>query len=780
MSSAQYVDRRSKQRDQSGDGDVFIRVPTVPPPGAREIPLPDFYPTERTSTASFKAPVTAAGKKKTELAPPPPLPPGTLTTAIGYISTPVKYISSIFSSSAPPQPPEPIKPKEKLFKIDLEKEKEKQLSPKPAAPLKKLPNAIVEEVLPPAPTRNQQQQVKSQGSAWRRKNMMDFGVSAPLSPKPASKSRVQKRLTPASSPTLDLSPPKFNQMMISSLSGQSSYKVMSKLPSKEPEPKKKKDPRKITNTHSQKDNSAHSNMNKTNSKYVPPPPTKLSSPRDEHPIYPFPTVLPPRVPPPSYTIRSSNPPNSTAQDEEAKEAEMPGDNELENSSTAVMPVASDRPELVSCPSPTVLKPFTAAGGSDSSSINGEQEEFNLQETLGAADLNDIARVSRLDQLPDGRLRNATSLKNLFHDAKLVNGSENNASFGEVLPAGRVGALDVVLCSSTAKYPSLTKSSQSPNRTTIMKPTLKSRDASFSPTRKSAAPMLMRSQVRDTNPATVAPVIIKSHQSKNLKPSIKELQRKQSPLRVEDKHMAAVEESLGKSFQQRKSRQSAWSSSPGRDVVKVQRNDSRSPVNVKPNVVKKMVPKSKESSPAVSQQPSAITAAAASAAAAAVAAAAATAVASVIQPKQEIVKVQEPVQGDQIAKQDIKTPPRSPPSSWKFDKDKASVTVVSPRPRSPSKTREEQAVQPAAESATNPDVKPKRSLTGEAKDFLKSKFFSANHDKDPQVSVQDTSNVTALAENTTASEDNGDLNCLENYCGDPAKFFKAATMMGEIP
>lgn len=65
----------------------------------------DYVPTERTSTASFKAP--SSGKKKPKV--PEPSSATTLSTALDYISSPVRYFTSVFS----PAPNEPEKPKPK-------------------------------------------------------------------------------------------------------------------------------------------------------------------------------------------------------------------------------------------------------------------------------------------------------------------------------------------------------------------------------------------------------------------------------------------------------------------------------------------------------------------------------------------------------------------------------------------------------------------------------------------------------------------------------------------
>ena len=906
MTSTQYnaAHRGSRQRAPSAD---INAVPTTPVPPPRVIPLPEFYPTERTSTASFKAPVTAAGKKRMEPPPPPP-PPGTLTTAISYISSPVKYLSSMFTA-APPPIQEPVKPKEKLFKIDLEKERDKererQASPKLSPSLKKVPNVIIEEIVPPSAKTAQK---TSQESAWRRKNLMEYGPYGPYTYQNVPKVRNQspKRLPATTMSAADMSPTSFNQMTIaSSATNQYSFRVMSKQPPEEPKKKEKKDPRKMTNSRSSKEAPAFSNVNKSNTKYNMPPPSKptiLETREDHRPIIPYPTFLPPRVPPATYSIKSKNTVPPSPHDEEihgAKDVEVEG--EPNSNAITALATTTDRTELVSCASPTAAKQFVAAAFNEAATNEPptnveEEEELIVQETVGKADIDETVRVSRLDQLPSGRINGATSIKNLFHDAKLVNGSlvDDDSS---MLHAGRVGSMDVVLCSSSTKYPSPTKvsfhkldSKPSPNRNLIAKRPFGAKESSISPIRKVASPVVMR----NTQPATVVRVSSKDKATKNgrrtpdqlknvartpskdkatnnrprtpvqsavsvLQPEVKNVQpasavraaskekvtknmprtpvqsagslmrpenkiaqpasiartpskesasknrprtpvqsavsirsnqlpeskfspsrnkevvlkslhsrtsspKKVSPLRVEDKHLSAVEETIGKVPGQRRSRLSAWNQSQGKDDK-----------GVKPNVIKKTISKTKDRTPEKTRPSSAISTAAIAAAATAAAAAAVT---TITQPAPEPEKTSESaaavaVQGDQSSNNDTKTRSHSPPSSWRMERDGAHiVSTPSPRAPSPKKAGEEKVIERGADNKNldKSSSKPKLAIPS-PKDFLKTDFLQINQ----IVSAQNANSSDAVPK-----RENEEFNCLENYCGDPAKFIKAATMMGEIP
>ncbi|KAK3776008.1 hypothetical protein RRG08_044392 [Elysia crispata] len=885
MSSAQPWSslRGVKKLENSPVNDVFPNVPTFPVPAPREIPLPEFYPRERTSTASFKAPITSASKKKTEVPPPPP--PGTLTTAMGYITTPVKYISTMFYASPAPAK-EPPKTKEKLFKIDLEREREKVMSPKLPAPTRKIQNVIVEEVIPQ--TKTSQPPEKSQGSVWRRKNMMDYGTDSPLSPKPASKVRGQsiKRATPSSSPALETtSPLSFNQVKISSSLNQNSFKVVSKFPQEDPQKLKKKETRKGTNQRPQKEVQAVNNSNKVNSRYQLNSPTKLIAPlpKDEYPIFPHPTILPPRVPPPSYTIRSSQSSKSKGQGEEIykeKEADMIIENKSEDNLSTAIATTTDRPELVSFPSPTILRPFTAAGENESASADGE-EEFQLHETLGKADMGEVARLSRLDQLPSGRLTDASSLKNLFHDAKLVNNSLNNASISDVFPNGRVGAMRVQLCSTTTHNISptgvgLNKQYLSPSRSLGRKTSPLIREAEISPVKKPAAvPITISSRTREPQPVTVSStnakeevfkrypvqsslpgkpsqlsertsskeIVLNSLRSKSPSPGANEYQGKNSPLRVEDKYITAVAEKLGKQQDERRSRYSSWVKSHGKGE-----KEQSSLGKTKPHVI---IKNGKYRSPEKPKTSSPLN----SAIIGATVTAAATAVSAALQSVQDNDRGSVLSQSDHTTKDDNKERKRSP-SSWKMENNKlVEVVPLAPRstsktkeeqiiPRSTSKTKEEQIIPrsnsktkeeqiiprsnsktkeeqiiprsnsktkeeqiiprsnsktkqeqmiprstskskveqiipPAKENPFMSEPKPKRSLSSGAKDFIKNTILNMVKEDNLKVSTKETSNPKPGPQKTI-TDGNDEFSCLENYCGDPSKFFKAATMMGEIP
>ncbi|RUS74276.1 hypothetical protein EGW08_017951 [Elysia chlorotica] len=787
---------RVNHREQSADNELFSVVATLPAPATRQIPLPEFYPRERTSTASFKAPVTSASKRKMELPPPPPPPPpGTLTTAMGYITTPVKYISSIFSAPPPP-PPEPPKIKERLFKIDLEREKEKQMSPRISNSVKKIQNLVVEEVGQAPKTPRQVE--KNQGSAWRRKNMVDNGMVPPLSPIPAAKSRTQslRRLTPSNSPSADMtSPLTFNQMKIASSLNQNSFKVMSKMPVAEPEKKKKKDVRKVPHQRPQKEVPVLTSSTKVNSKYQANSPSRLNAlPREEYPIFPYPTVIPPRIPPPSYTIRSGSSAKERVQENPAKAFDMYAENDHETNLINSVST-TDTPELVSYPSPTVLKPFFPNGENDSSSVD-EKEDMAPHETLGKPDLGDLVKLSRLDKLPAGRLTDLSNLKNVFQDTKLVNESYSNVTIDGVLRNGQVGTIGVVLCSAPGKNPSpVRKEHQSPTKAMVSKrsPTLK--DASYSPAKKGAPPpIVIRSQVKEVPPAAAAAepmrdepvnrhpsqsaiaekprqllerkaskeIAIKSGHTKSPSPTSKQAQRKVSPLRVDDKYMSVVEEQLSKQQEQRRSRYSTTTRSYGKT----------SPVNVKPNVITKIVGKGGEKSPEKPNMSSSLNKAIIGAAAVTTAAAA---VATALQPAQDAGKADKdsaPIPAEApVAKENKR---QGSPSSWKMHKDKAVATATSTSP-----PKVEQKVSAAEESAS--DSKPKRSLSMEARDFIRSKIFKSDKELEANdIKPQDTSNPKSGPPKKQTTDENEGLNCLDNYCGDPAKYFKAATMMGELP
>ncbi|XP_059170759.1 proteoglycan 4-like [Physella acuta] len=77
-------------------------IPTVLPV-KRAVPTPDYVPTERTSSISFKPPSLKKPKPKT---PPPEPPAGTLSSALGYISS---FFAAKETSTTGPAQREPVK-----------------------------------------------------------------------------------------------------------------------------------------------------------------------------------------------------------------------------------------------------------------------------------------------------------------------------------------------------------------------------------------------------------------------------------------------------------------------------------------------------------------------------------------------------------------------------------------------------------------------------------------------------------------------------------------------
>ncbi|GFO45053.1 hypothetical protein PoB_007155800 [Plakobranchus ocellatus] len=863
MATAQSTPLAAKAKHREPSEEAH-QVVTLKPPAPRQIPLPEFYPTERTSTASFKAPITSAKKA---MKPPPPPPASALNSAISYLSSPVRYFSSIFTTPPPP-PPEPVKVKERLFKIDIEREKEKNSPTKISNTVKKVQNNATGDEIIPSPKLAVMAE-KNQGSAWRRKNITEIGFYSPPSPK-TQKYRTQspKRIIPSPVPPMGLSPTNVNQLTIASSSLHNSFRVMSKNQPEEVDKKKKKDLRKLTNGRpSSKEPPVSVNNNKVKSnKYNAALSNRLNVPSslDYPPTFPYPTVLPPRVPPATYKIKSADK-AASLDDEYSKDKELSEANELENAASSAIATASDKPELVSHQSPTQIHVIKAGGAEDSLHLNDDDDDPQIQETLGIVNIGDVIRVSRLDQLPSNRLRGfgkTNGLQNIIHDATLMNNITANVSENAVLSVGKDEPIKTILCSSSTRHSSpgkvSAKTSDQKKPVTSTASTAKKRisSPSKSPLKKARSPMSAevgtetkqpqveatskkqssvtniksqplwstpqtnvveattkkQSSVTKSQPLWSTPqtnvveatskkqssvtniksqplwstpqttVLKKSTETavdkeslkngapsksppykKSPSPVSKEPFKKVSPLRVEDKYVKAVAESL--------------SMSPGKTSKKddgTQQTKQSSSSLRSPLIIKKSVSKSKDvppEKPAPSRDP--VLAAAAAAASAAAIGAVTSATTSILQKQLDQEKdgsAAPPVQSDPDKMGPSKQ--RSPTSARKAEKDRAGI-VSGPLIQPPiSNSSGDEASLHAGDKAKHDNAK------SSAKGLFKKGLVPEEGRNKDNLGVQDTGFEIAARGNI--AQDDEEYNCVENYCGDPTKFFKAATMMGEIP